>query len=401
MKWFSTVSTLSRADDAIREVGEASRDVTWDHGGPDVALVFASGHPDIVEDVGERLRAYTGVRHVLGCTAGGVVGGGREIEHRPAVALMLGSLPAVEVLPFHLLDEEMPGADDPPAAWYEALGVTPDPSPNFVLLPDPFSCRAEALCTGLDYAYPGATKIGGIASGVYEPGATRLWVGDGVRREGVAGFALRGEIEMDTVVAQGCRPAGPIYHVTKCQGSYLMELDGRRAYDVIREVFETLDERDQDLVQQRALFLGVLNSSLVSEPGPGDFLIRALIGFDGEDGVLQVGATMRVGQTVRFHLRDAEASARDLRDVLAGYASAERSTHPRGALMFSCLGRGEVLYGEPDHDSRMFRDALGNVPLGGFFCSGELGPVGDDTYVHGYTSAFGIFREPDPRTPKS
>jgi small ligand-binding sensory domain FIST len=101
---------------------------------------------------------------------------------------------------------------------------------------------------------------------------------------------------------------------------------------------------------------------------------------------------LREGQLVQFHLRDKVMSAEDLELMLSRYKDQEISRNACGALLFSCLGRGQYLYGKPNHDSDMFRDQLGDIPLGGFFCNGEIGPVGNSTFLHGYTSSFGIFR---------
>jgi small ligand-binding sensory domain FIST len=90
---------------------------------------------------------------------------------------------------------------------------------------------------------------------------------------------------------------------------------------------------------------------------------------------------------VQFHLRDARTSADDLDQLLARH----RGT-PAGSLLFSCLGRGTHLYGRADHDTDLVRRHFGDVPLGGFFCNGEIGPVQGTTFLHGYTSAFGLFR---------
>ena len=72
------------------------------------------------------------------------------------------------------------------------------------------------------------------------------------------------------------------------------------------------------------------------------------------------------------------------------YVEQERA--PDGALMFSCLGRGERLFGEPGHDSRVIEQHLGAVPMGGFFGNGELGPVGGGSWLHKYTTVLACFR---------
>jgi small ligand-binding sensory domain FIST len=154
------------------------------------------------------------------------------------------------------------------------------------------------------------------------------------------------------------------------------------------------DERDRELFRS-SLFLGIEMKEALAEYHPGDFLVRNLVGLDARSGALVVGARLHDGQVVQFHLRDAETSARDLEERLARYRSAlPAPPSDAGALLFSCLGRGQFLYGRPDHDSAAFARHLGRIPLAGFFCNGEIGPVEGRTFLHGYTSAFAIFRRP-------
>jgi small ligand-binding sensory domain FIST len=179
--------------------------------------------------------------------------------------------------------------------------------------------------------------------------------------------------------------------VTKCQRNMLAELDGRKSLDVLRDLFATLSEADRKIFRH-SLFLGIVMMDHLQEYRQGDFLIRNLVGVDQESGTIAVGAQLRENMVVQFHLRDAKTSADDLDALLARYASSLKGENPDGSLLFSCLGRGMHLYGTPDHDTDMFRERVGDVPLGGFFCNGEIGDVHGRTYLHGYTSSFGIFR---------
>ncbi|SVC46779.1 uncharacterized protein METZ01_LOCUS299633, partial [marine metagenome] len=154
-------------------------------------------------------------------------------------------------------------------------------------------------------------------------------------------------------------------------------------------IYQTLNERDQGLVGQ-SLFLGILMDEFQDSPVMGDFLIRNIVGLEPKAGGLAVGEVMREGQIVQFHLRDAQTSSDDLSAMLSQFRN-RSATQYKGALLFSCLGRGSYLYGKPNHDVEVFRQIVGDIPLGGFFCNGEIGPVAGTTYLHGYTSAFGIF----------
>ena len=281
-------------------------------------------------------------------------------------------------------------------AWEDALRITASQQPSFLMLADPFSFEAESFIKGLDRIYPLAPKIGGLASGGREPGANALYLGDAVYRSGAVGLALDGDVVVDTVVAQGCRPIGEPMFVTRADQNILYQLDGRPALGVLQQLLAEADARDRQLFAN-SLFLGVVMKEQI-EYRQGDFLIRNLLGIDGKSGAIAVGAALRTGMVVQFHLRDAATSAHDLDAVLARYQEGSRQGPPRrpaGSLLFSCLGRGQHLYGEPDHDTATFRRHLGPVPLGGFFCNGEIGPVHGSTFLHGYTSSFGLFRKRD------
>jgi len=234
--------------------------------------------------------------------------------------------------------------------------------------------------------------VGGLASGARSHGGNALYLGDKIYSQGCAGIALSGNIQLDTIVAQGCRPIGEPMKITKCNQTMLSELNEKPPLEVLQEIYDSLNENDRKLLQT-SLFLGIEMDPLKEDPQQGDFLIRNLMGVDRDSGSIVIGALLREGQLVQFHLRDKIMSAEDLELLLTRYDSEFDSDAARGALLFSCLGRGEYLYGKANHDSDMFRDKMGDVPIGGFFCNGEIGPVGGTTFLHGYTSSFGIFRE--------
>jgi small ligand-binding sensory domain FIST len=214
-------------------------------------------------------------------------------------------------------------------------------------------------------------------------------------RAGLVGVAMCGDIEVDTIVAQGCRPIGEPMFVTGCQRNIVRELDGRPALKVLQELYQHLEARDQELFRH-SLFLGIVMDESRQQYRQGDFLIRNIVGMDSATGALAIGAMLRESLVVQFHLRDAETSAEDLDELLARHARGGHGRGVEGSLLFSCLGRGAALYGRPDHDSEVFRRRLGEIPLGGFFCNGEIGPLHGSTFLHGYTSAFGLFRSRKP-----
>jgi small ligand-binding sensory domain FIST len=395
MKWATAISRKTVFEDALLECATSVREGLGP-GPVTLALAFVTPHfAEFHERLHEVLMGSLGPELLLGCSAGGVIGGGEEVERLPAVTLTAARLPDVAVRPFHLDGGALPDLDGPPDSWERLVGTQRSEEPQFVLLTDPFTSRPETLLAGLDYAFPGSAKIGGLASGGTSPGLNALFLDGEVHTSGIVGAALSGNVVVDTVVAQGCRPVGPLMQITNCKENVLYELDGQTALSALEELFAGLDERDRSLAQT-SLFVGVVMDEFEEEPKAGDFLIRNLMGIDPKSGAAAVGEYLGEGMRVRFHLRDAEASAQDLHAVLTGYESTlPRKDEVSGALLFSCLGRGEHLYGRPNFDTGVFKQHLGDVPVGGFFCNGEIGPVGGTTFLHGYTSSFGLFRPRD------
>ena len=391
MKWASAISEQASLRDAVEECVAEVRSQLGDET-PNLAIAFVSPHHQAdYEIVVPHIREGFPTARVFGCSGGGIIGNGQEVEQRPAVSITAAVLPDVEIVEFHLESDDLPDLDAGPTSWEERLKVKDSQDPQFVMLADPLSFPVPNLLLGMDFAFSRAAKIGGLASGAQEQGGNALFLGDQTYRSGAVGVALHGNITVDTVVAQGCRPIGRPLRISKSDRNMLLELDGIPPMEVIRSMFQELPERDRELLGH-SLFLGVVMDELIENPVQGDFLIRNVVGTDQKTGGLAIGEMLKEGQLVQFHLRDAETSADDLQAVLSRYADENRENEIPGALLFSCLGRGQFLYGRPNHDTEIFREKLGAVPLGGFFCNGEIGPVSGTTFLHGYTSSFGLFR---------
>ena len=393
MKWSSAISEESTLTSAFEDCARRLEDGL---GGLAAHLVAAFVSPHYAHEY-QTLTALAADRFgdalLVGCSGGGVIGAATEVENRPALALTAAHLPNVHLTPFHIQYGALPDGDAPPDEWGSLVNTPIGADVDFLILADPFSMQGEQLLMGLDYAFPRSAKIGGLASGAHQEGGNALYLDDETYTGGVVGVAFEGDVQIDTVVAQGCRPIGELLHITSSRRNILLEVDGRTPFEVLKEIFMTLDERDRELAQH-SLFLGVVMDELNDDPQLGDFLIRNIVGVDAQRGALAVGEMLKEGQTVQFHLRDAETSSQDLGAMLEQYVSElpQSGRSEAGALLFQCLGRGSYLYGRPDHDTNMFTDMVGAVPLTGFFCNGEIGQVGDATFLHGYTSSFGIFR---------
>lgn len=386
MRWVSAISDLDDTGEALDDV-EAQVREQLEGERPDLLLVFASpDHAGESDELPSHLLERLGGRALAGCSGGGIIGGGREIEQRPALAVTAAVLPDVTITTMHLEASQLP---ERAADWHERLAFGPEEDPCFVLMPDPFAFDPEACIASLDEAYPGAPKIGGLASGGILPRTNAIFVDRTCHRSGAALLALRGNVRLDPIIAQGCRPIGETMLVSSCDGHVIHGLDNRPPGEVLEALHEALSDDERELVRD-SLFMGIEMRDQ-REYQAGDFLVRNIVGMQPDGKALAVAALVSRWQAVQFHLRDRRASVEDLERQLERYV-ASGAGPAAGALLFSCLGRGEQLYGESNHDTDVFVSKVGDVSLSGFFGNGEIGPVGERTYLHGYTSAFGVFR---------
>lgn len=388
MKW---ASALSHRVDARQALAEACDGVLESLGGaPDLALVFVSDHyRGALSSIPGWTQALLSPRHLLGCSASGVIGSGEEVERSEALSVVGAKLPGVKLSPFHL--SSAPRSADP-ALWAELTGMRSDEVAGFILIGDPATEDTEGLLKHFDGAYPKAPKVGGLLSGVDAPGDAALFLEDRRLDHGMIGLALSGPIELQTLVAQGCRPIGEPMIITRSRDSVVYELNVGRPVEALQKIYERLEPRDQELCRH-SLFLGIEMGGQSHSYGQGDFLIRNLAGLEPNNGAMAVHGHFSNYQVVQFHLRDARASTHDLDQRLLRMQRAGTVADTRGALLFSCVGRGQGLYGIANHDTDSFYRHVGPVPLGGFFANGEIGPVGGQSFLHGYTSVFGIFRD--------
>ena len=395
MKWTSAVSDSPSFTEAVTDACER---VLLDLEGvpPDLAIVFVSAHhAPSYYSAPELVIESLSPSALIGCSAAGVIGAGQEVEGRPAVAVCAASMPGVNVHTFAIENFDLPDMDAPPETWEELIGAPASECPAIILLPDPFSIPAGDLLSGLDYAYPRAVKVGGLVSGGEGPGSNALFKGKEVRRSGLVGAAFTGDLVVDSVVAQGCKPIGQPMVISESDRNLILSLDGEQPLAVLRSLFQQSNEGERKLIE-RSLRIGVVMDPLNDSFAAGDFLVRNVIGADEDNGSLAVGEMVQEGQVVQFHVQDVDAADEDLRIMLERYAERLDGPELASALLFTCLGRGQNLFGAPDHETGRFRSIVAPVPIAGFFGNGEIGPVGGATFLHGYTSSFAVFKPSAP-----
>lgn len=336
-----------------------------------------------------QLRERYAPRALLGVSGESVVGGDREIEEGPAVSLLAGYLPGVELQPFHIRPEEWRELLPDDERLQQRVGAGPDHRGQ-VLLADPFTSPVDALLPRLDELF-GTPTYGGMASASRRPGGNRLLLDGEVLESGAVGLGIGGPVELASVVSQGCRPIGEPMVVTRAEEGLVQELGRRPALEAAEGLLRRLSPGERDLLAN-GLFVGVVINEYQDSFGRGDFLVRGVLGADHSSGALALGDDVRAGQTVQFHVRDAATAHEDLTELLRDQATGAAA----GGLLFSCNGRGSRMFPEPHHDAGAVRAAFPELPLAGFFAMGELGPIGGRSFLHGHTASLLLFRSPAP-----
>ncbi len=354
-------------------------------GSADLVFVFCSGL-----HLSDPVTTLAAVRDVLdpgvlvGCGASGVVGAGREIEGGTAISVWAADLGEGRAMPFHARAVPMD----------EGFAIEGLPAPEdasaVILLPDPSTFPTERVLPEMHRVAPAVPLLGGLASGRTPAGDGVLLLDDEVLTEGCVGVLLEG-LELLPCVSQGAAPVGPELTVTACEGNVITELAGRPALQRLREVLEEeLSHTERDMLSGGLLLGTVIDTGQV-EYVQGDFLVAGLLGVDAEAETVAVSGRAEVGQVVRLHARDAASADLELRDALGLRRLALGGRVPSGALLFTCNGRGEGMFGIPDHDSSVVEDAFGGAPAAGFFAAGEIGPVGGEAFVHAFTATLAVF----------
>lgn len=386
MRFASAISAVPVADQALAEILSAvEKRLTL--GMADLVMLFTTAHfEDDLERVVERLsQQFTGAV-MIGCTAEGTIGFDRELERVPSMSLLVGSMPGVVIRPFQLRQNRLQLTDSL-ADWERVIGVLPETKPTIVAFADPFRIAVPTFMEQINKWYPETPVVGGIASAGHQPEQNRLILNGQIHREGLIGISLTGNVQVQTVVSQGCRPIGRPFIITKGERNFIYQLGGKEPLKQLQDVIATLSAEDDQLARQ-SLFVGRVIDERKEAFSRGDFLIHNILGFDRRSGAISIAGHARVGSTVQFHVRDADSADEDLRTMLEPF----RNSNIRGAMLFGCNGRGTHMWSQPGHDIGVVREILGDVPTAGFFCGGEFGPIGGRSFIHGFTASIALLR---------
>ena len=361
---------------------------------PDLLCLFFSPHyANVSGELVETLHRQLGPRVMVGCMGEGVIGPLEEYENTSVVTLWAAQLPGVRMVPLHLtFHEQETQSSYTFEGWPQELESLSD-RPTFLIFADPFSTPIEDVFEKMEERCPGAPAIGGIASGGTDSGENRLVLDGRVVEKGLVGVALWGPVWIRTLVSQGCQPIGERYVVTRAERNIMYELGGVPTLERLQETLQRLGPAEGKRVAM-AVQVGVAFDEQRERFDRGDFLIRGLLGADQRSGGVAISDIVKEGQTIQFHVRDPKAASEDFNLLLAQ----DRLDYPhaplKGALLFSCNGRGRGFFPEPNHDITALQRQAEGIPVAGFFAAGEIGPVGGKNFIHGYTASVALFAEP-------
>jgi small ligand-binding sensory domain FIST len=390
MPFAAAISTATATPGALEEV--CAQVGARLQGSPDLAMLFFSvHHAGSAEAIAGAVRERLSPKCLLGCVGEAIVGNDQEVEHEPALSLWAGRWePAIKLEPFHLVLERTSEGISL-LGWPDGLMEAQPGQSAMLLLGDPFTLPVDLFLEQMNEGHAGIPVLGGMASGIRGPGQCRLLLNDAVYDEGGVGVLLHGRLGLRSIVSQGCRPIGQHMVITRAEDNIIFELGGKPPMQQLKDLWETLTPEEQRLFQQ-GLHVGRVLNEYRGDFQRGDFLVRNVVGLDRSTGALAITERVRVGQTVQFHVRDATTADEDLHALLQLDLHAH-AKQPAAALLFSCNGRGTRLFHQPNHDAGTIRAEAGAIPLAGFFAQGELGPVGGQNFLHGFTASVALFEE--------
>ncbi len=359
---------------------------------PEVSLGLVFLSPNFfphAEQVLEILRVHAKIPLLAGCSGNGLVANSEEIESAGGLVLALYALPGAKLKGVRFSQDDVAAAEGK-EYWASVTGLAAEKTNGWLAFVDPFHIDAENWLRSWNETYPAQPLFGGLASGNYPEPFTQVYLDGQVFEDGGVAIAIGGDVALAGVVSQGCTPIGEAWTLTRVENNLIRNIGNRPAYTVLSETVQKLSPEDQRKAQGN-LHIGLVVNEYLEDFHRGDFLVRNLLGGDPNSGVLAVGALPRMGQTVQFQRRDAATASEDFNELLALEKKNLGDAEIFGGCLFCCNGRGKNLFGRPSHDSEMIQTHFGPTGVAGFFCNGEIGPVGDKNFLHGFTASVALF----------
>ncbi len=363
------------------------------HSSLELVLVFVS--PRFAEHSGlllSLIKDELGPNLVAGCTSTSLISNAIEHESVEGFSIGLYHLPGSQLKPVYFSQRDVESGGKP-SFWQQHNEV--EETNGWIVFADPFHLDLETWLNQWNRTYPGIPILGGLATGSHGENRTEIFLNDQVFSQGGIGISISGETQIRSVISQGCTPIGDAWIVTKASQNILYGLGNRKAYDVL---LETVDQLPKNLAHQVQgnLFVGLVIDEYHEDFQRGDFLVRNLLGADQEEGAIAIGALPRMGQTVQFQLRSPESARQDLKRRLEDTQKSLADEVIHGGLLCTCNGRGKRLFGTANNDASHVSEAFDHLGLVGFFCNGELGPVGELNFLHGYTASVALLTSKKP-----
>ncbi len=328
---------------------------------------------------------------IFGCSAESVVGRGREIEGQTAASILLiGELSR----PPKIFTMECMRTPDGPTV----LGLTDEiierarQCNGMLVAACPLTFSVDMLIETLE-PERGANVVpilGGYCSSQNWENISLLFCDNKVLNRGAIGMVLPPELHWQTIVSQGCRPIGDPMIITSLDGNTILGLGGKPALSMLRDMFQKLPSHERDMAID-ALLIGRAITEYSDTFSHGDFLIRNVQGVDTDVDGIQVTDRFQVGQTIRFHVRDAQGADADLMNLLSRVSKG--GIDNKAGLLFSCNGRGHRMFSQPNHDALAIDRYFPGLPLAGIFAAGEFAPLANRNLTHGFTAVAAFLRE--------
>lgn len=340
-------------------------------------------------DILEILRVHAQIPLLAGCSGGGLVANAEELENADGLVLGLYSLPGAKLQGVRLTPEKIAAADDKDF-WPGETGMSPQNVNGWLAFLDPIHLDAEGWLRSWNVNYPALPVYGALASGSFPEPVTQLYLNGEVFEDGGVAIAVGGDVALAGMISQSCKPIGEAWPLTRVDQNLIRNIGNRPAYAVLSETVQKLSPEEQRQAQGN-LCIGLVVNEYLENFQRGDFLVRNLIGGDPNSGALAVGALPRRGQTIQFQRRDADTASEDLQEQLGRLQKNLAGTPVYGGCLFCCNSRGKTFFGRASHDAGLVQTHFGPTGITGFFCNGEIGPVGVKNFLHSFTAALVFF----------